>query len=158
MHYKRGTYLIERSPENIALARKQVIVREWEDGRVEIHAGGRALPYSLFDQNPVVSQGAVVENKRLGAVLSLIQVSQAKRDRKRMAAPVLTLRQKRRVVEKRETAGLETPLPLPPADEAKEDRLDSMLEYMKGFGEQQKERRRLYNAKAARRRLALAKP
>jgi hypothetical protein len=86
VHYKRGTYLIERSPENIALARKQVVVREWEDGRVEIHAGGRTLPYSLFDQNPVVSQGAVVENKRLGAVLSVIQVSQAKRDRKRMGA------------------------------------------------------------------------
>jgi len=33
-----------------------------------------------------------------------------------------------------------------------------MLEYIKGFDEQQKERRRLYNAKAARRRLDLAKP
>ncbi len=34
-------------------------------------------PYSIFDQNPCVSQGAIVENKRLGAVLSTIQVTQA---------------------------------------------------------------------------------
>ena len=27
------------------------------DGRVEIHAEGRTLPYSIFDQNPNVTQG-----------------------------------------------------------------------------------------------------
>jgi hypothetical protein len=61
VHFKRMTYLVERSPENIALARKRVVVHEWEDGSVEIHCEGRRLPYSVFDKNPVVSQGAVVE-------------------------------------------------------------------------------------------------
>ena len=69
------TYLVERSPETIALARKRVVVHEWEDGSVELHCEGRKLPYSVFDNNPVVSQGAVVENKRLGAVLSLLKLT-----------------------------------------------------------------------------------
>ncbi len=40
-----------------------MVVREWEDGSVEIHCQGRKLPYSVFDKNPVVSQGAVVEKR-----------------------------------------------------------------------------------------------
>jgi hypothetical protein len=92
VHYKRKTYLIDRTKENALLARKRVVVHEWEDGRVEIHCDGRQLPYSLFDKNPVVSQGAIVENKRLGAVLTVIQSTQAERDRARLAAHGLTRR------------------------------------------------------------------
>jgi len=46
-------------------------------GRVELHCEGRQLPYSLFDRDQVVSQGAIVENKRLAAVLTVIQGAQA---------------------------------------------------------------------------------
>ena len=31
---------------------------------------------SIFDQHPHVTQGAIVENKRLGAVLAVIQTAQ----------------------------------------------------------------------------------
>lgn len=87
VRFKRVTYLVERSPENLALARKRVLVHEWEDGRVELHCEGRRLPYSVFDNNPVVSQGAIIENKRLGAVLSVIRAAQA--DRERLASKKL---------------------------------------------------------------------
>jgi hypothetical protein len=45
---------------------------------------------------------AVVENKRLGAVLSVIQTSQLERDKVRLASKQLTLREKDRI----ETAGI----------------------------------------------------
>ena len=44
---------------------------------MEIHAGaGGALPYRRFDENPNVTQGAIVENKRLGVALATIQSAQ----------------------------------------------------------------------------------
>jgi len=58
---------------------------------------GRLLPYSIFDKNPIVSLGAIVENKRLGAVLAAIQASQAVRDQKRLASKKLSLREKERL-------------------------------------------------------------
>jgi hypothetical protein len=57
-----------------------------EDGRVEIHCAGRTLPFSIFDKNPHVAAGAIVENKRLGAVLAVIQAAQDERDRTRLAS------------------------------------------------------------------------
>jgi hypothetical protein len=48
---------VEPGPSTLPLGGKRVRVHEWEDGRVEIHAGGGALPYSRFDQNPNVTQG-----------------------------------------------------------------------------------------------------
>ena len=50
-----------------------VRVFQWDDGRVELRCEGRLLPASLFDKNRCVDQGAIVENKRLGAVLSVMQ-------------------------------------------------------------------------------------
>jgi hypothetical protein len=73
VHLKRITYLVEPGLETLRFAGKRVRVFEWEDGRVEIR--GQLLPYSLFDKNRCVDQGAVVENKHLGAVLSVIQAS-----------------------------------------------------------------------------------
>ena len=76
VHFKRVTYLVEPGPETLPLSGKRVQVREWEDGRVEIQCEGRTLPYSIFDKNPHVAAGAIVENKRLGTVLALIQATQ----------------------------------------------------------------------------------
>jgi hypothetical protein len=154
VHYKRVTYLIERSTENLALARKRVVVHEWEDGSVELHCQGRKLAYSVFDNDQLVGQGAIVENKRLGAVLSLIQVSQADRDRERLAKKGPTLREKARIVAKRAAAGFSVPtapptlVPVPSSD----GRLDAMLSYLKAFDEEQRSRRKLQNVKAALRR------
>ena len=98
VHFKRVTYLVEPGPETLPLGGKRVIVREWEDGRVEIQCAGRTLPYSIFDKNPHLAAGAIVENKRLGAVLAVIQAAQDERDRTRLASKKLTLRQKERIL------------------------------------------------------------
>jgi hypothetical protein len=97
VHFKRVTYLVEPGPDTLFLGRERVGVHEWDDGRVEIHAEGRPLPYSIFDQNPHVTQGAIVENKRLGAVLAVIQTAQTERDRVRLTSKKLTIRQKDRI-------------------------------------------------------------
>ena len=97
VHFKRVTYLVEPGPDTLPLAGKLVQVYESEDGTVELRCAGRVLPYTLFDKNPHVTQGAIVDNKRLGAVLAFIQQGQAERDRQRLASKKLTLRQKERL-------------------------------------------------------------
>jgi hypothetical protein len=102
VHFKRVTYLVEPGPETLPLGGKRVRVREWEDGRVEILCAGRTLPYSIFDKNPHVAAGAIVENKRLGAVLAVIQAAQDERDRTRLASKKLTIREKERILAARQ--------------------------------------------------------
>jgi hypothetical protein len=147
------TYLIEKSPQALAIAGRRVRIHEWEDGTVEIHCEGRQLPYSVSDNNPVVSQGAVVENKRLGAVLTLIQGAQAERDRARLAAKSLTNREKARIVETR-TAAAVTPRATPVPGLPAEGRLDAMLTYLEAKKAEQLSRRKRLNAMAAVRRAA----
>ena len=97
VHFKRATYLIEPGPETAALAGKRVRVHEWADGRVEIRAGGKVVPYSLFDDHPRITQATIVENKRLGAALAVIQAAQIERDRMRLDSKKLTVREKTRI-------------------------------------------------------------
>jgi len=97
VHWKRRAYLVSSTPDTLPLGGKVVRVHEWEDGCVELHCEGRVLPYSIFDKNPIVSQGAIVENKRLGAVLAAIQVQQVQRDHARLASRKLSLREKERL-------------------------------------------------------------
>lgn len=111
VHFKRLTYLIVPSPEALALAGRRVLLHESADGRVEIHCQGTLLPYSVLDKQPLVSPGEVVENKRLGAVLTLIQTGQQERDRRRLASKKLTLRQKDRIREARSKGGLADTIP-----------------------------------------------
>lgn len=97
VHFKRATYLIVPGPETTALAGKHVRVHEWADGRVEIRSGGKSLPYSLFDAHPRITQAAIVENKRLGAALAVIQKAQIDRDRMRLTSTKVTVREKERI-------------------------------------------------------------
>jgi len=101
VHFKRVSYMVTPSPVSIPLGGKRVRVSEYIDGRVEIRHGETLLPYSIFDKNPVVGRGAVIENKRLGAALSVIQSLQAERDADRLASRSLTLRQKDRLLDAR---------------------------------------------------------
>ena len=101
VHFRRLTYLIVPSPEALALAGRRVLVYESADGQVEIRCEGTLLPYSVFEKQPLVSPGEVVENKRPGAVLALIHAGQEERDQRRLASPKLTLRQKERLREAR---------------------------------------------------------
>ncbi len=115
VHFRRSAYLVTPGPNTLPLAGKAVQVFEWEDGRVELHHQGHQLPYSIFDKNPCVRQGAVVENKRLGAVLAVIQAAQVERDRARRASKRLSLRQKDRLRAARAKAGAPPLDPQPPA-------------------------------------------
>jgi len=51
----------------------------------------------FHDTNPHVRQGAIVENKRLAAVLSKIRDDQRERDSRRLASHRLSLRDKERI-------------------------------------------------------------
>ena len=97
-HYKRVIYLVEPGSEALALAGERCRVHEHEDGRVEFrHADTPLSCRVFFDKVPCVQQGAIVANKRLGAVLSKIRIDQQERDRQRLARRTLTLRQKNQI-------------------------------------------------------------
>jgi transposase len=113
LHYKRVLYLVEPGPDTLGLAGETCRVHEAADGGIEIFHAGRLLPSrALFDKNPHVSQGAIVANKRLGAVLAKIQADQQERDRERLGrSSKLTLRQKERIRAARDRADTMTTSP-----------------------------------------------
>jgi hypothetical protein len=69
----------------------------YADGRIELRHRGRSLPFHPFGEKRRVTQGDIVSNKRLGAVLEKIQADQRKRDEDFLANPKVTLREKRRI-------------------------------------------------------------
>ena len=152
VHFQRVSYLVEPGPETMPFAGKRVRVFQWEEGRVEIRCEGQLLPCSPFDKNRCVNQGAVVENKRLGAVLSVIQASQVERDRKRLTSKKVTLREKERIVAAHVAARPSTPS----ADSAVPDGLSEVSSFLERFEAEQKARQKAHNAGAALRRKALA--
>jgi len=85
-------YLLTDTIEARAQIGKNIDVLEYPDGRIELRANGVVLPYTIFfDKKPVVNQGAIVENKRLGHVLQIVQELQKKRDsRKGLGRPAHT--------------------------------------------------------------------
>ncbi len=104
-------YLVEPGPETLPLAGERCRVHEHEDGRIEVRHAGKPLPCRVFfDKDPCVQPGAIVANKRLGAVLSQIRAGQQERDRQRLAHPKLTLRQKDRIRAARKRADANAPL------------------------------------------------
>jgi hypothetical protein len=66
---------------------KYLDVFQYPDGRIEIRAGDRVLPYSIYDKLGAIDQGAIVENKRLGHVLQIVQQTQALRDSRAADVP-----------------------------------------------------------------------
>ena len=87
LHYDRKMYLLEDSPQTRRLIQKYIDVVQYPDGRIELHAAGRSLPYSLYEKLGQIDQGAIVSNKRLGQVLSVVQQVQSLRDDRRVAGP-----------------------------------------------------------------------
>jgi hypothetical protein len=106
VHYQRVAYLLSPGPSTLPLAGKTVRVHEWEDGHIELHHHGSPVPFSIFfDKNPYVRPAAVVEHKRLGAALAVLQAAQVERDRARLASKTLSLRQRDRIRQARSKAG-----------------------------------------------------
>jgi hypothetical protein len=77
LHYDRMMLMLDPTPLARGLARKKVEVVNYPDGRFAIRFNGTALPFRMFDKIQTVDAGAIVENKRLGAVLALVKEQQA---------------------------------------------------------------------------------
>jgi len=55
---------------------QRVEVVDFPDGRLEVRYKGRSMPYRTFDKLRRVTETAVLENKRLVGLLTLIRQSQ----------------------------------------------------------------------------------
>ncbi len=97
IRYRPGLYLIEPSPEASRLRGQRCRVHEHADGQLEFRDGGESFPFRAFEEQRRVTQGDIVSNKRLGAVLSKIQTDQRRRDEEYLANKKITLRQKQRI-------------------------------------------------------------
>jgi hypothetical protein len=98
LKYKRRLYLIEPSPEAQRIRGKRCRVYEHADGHLDLREGGEAFLFSAFEEKQRVTQGDIVSNKRLAAVLSKIQVDQRNRDKELLSQKKrVTLREKARV-------------------------------------------------------------
>lgn len=79
--YDKMLYLVEPTEENTRIAGEKIMVYDYPDGTLGFKYGYRMLTYQVFDKLAIVDQGAIVDNKRLGAVLKLAQAQQEERDR-----------------------------------------------------------------------------
>jgi hypothetical protein len=77
LHYDRMMLLLDPTPFARGLARKTVEVVNYPDGRFAVRFEGTSLPYRVFDKIQTVTQGMIVENKRLGAALTMVKEHQA---------------------------------------------------------------------------------
>ncbi|MEM5332216.1 ISNCY family transposase [Paraburkholderia sp. JHI2823] len=83
VQYDRVMYLLDDTPQNRKLVHRYIEVWEYPDGRIELRADTRVLPYREYDRLTEVDQGAVVEHKRLAHALEVAQALQAQRDDRR---------------------------------------------------------------------------
>src|SRR5271165_1652512 len=72
LQYDKVLFILEPNEVTRPLARQRVMVFDYPDGRFVIKHQGRELPYRIFDKVRQVDQAAIVENKRLGAVLAYV--------------------------------------------------------------------------------------
>ena len=99
VHYKGSTYLIQPTEEtrgNRSRKGKSTSSRTLLAASRSVTRSGW-LPYSGLDQQPLVPQGEIVENKRLRAVLGVIRASQDHREVRRLASTKIFLRVKERI-------------------------------------------------------------
>ena len=73
LHYDRMMLLLDPTPLARGLAGKKVEVVNYPDGRFAVQFNGMALDFKVFDKIQTVSPGAIVDNKRLSAVLEQIK-------------------------------------------------------------------------------------
>jgi len=76
LQYDNILFMIEPSEFAQAAIGRRVEVVDFPDGRLEVRYKGRSMPYRTFDKLRRVTETAVLENKRLGALLTLIRESQ----------------------------------------------------------------------------------
>jgi len=104
LSHQRILYVLADTVDHRRLRGHHVVVHEADDGTITIRHAGRVLPYRAQPKDTArITQGAVVEHKRLGAALQWIAAQQRQRDRERLASRHLTLRTKQKI---RTAAGL----------------------------------------------------
>ncbi len=74
--FERRRIVLEENDITRNLPGKYVDSYQFADGRLEFRWKGISLPYSAFDKDQRVTHAAIVENKRLGAVLEQIKQEQ----------------------------------------------------------------------------------
>jgi len=89
LQYDKILFILEPVEQAKAAIGKRVTVVDYPDGRLSILYKGIELAYRTFDKIQQVDQGAIVENKRLGAALTFIREEQLRREpqRRSMKAP-----------------------------------------------------------------------
>ena len=83
LQYDKILFILERVEQAKAAIGKLVTVVDYPDGRLSILYKGIELAYHTFDKIQQVDQGAIVENKRLGATLTFIREEQLRREPQR---------------------------------------------------------------------------
>lgn len=74
--YDRKRIMLKETDTSRGLVGKNVDTYAFIDGRFEVRWKGQSLPHSIFDMDQRVTHAAVVENKRLGAVLAHVKEAQ----------------------------------------------------------------------------------
>ena len=76
LQYDKVLFIVEPSEQAKTAIGKRVTVVDYPDGRLSIRYRGVELAYRTFDNIRQVDQGAIADNKRLGAVLAMIRDQQ----------------------------------------------------------------------------------
>jgi hypothetical protein len=77
LHYDRMMLLLDPTPLARGLVRKKVEVVNYPDGRFSVQFNGEPLGFKVFDKIRTVQPGAIVDIKRLSAVLEQVKAQQA---------------------------------------------------------------------------------
>jgi hypothetical protein len=106
------------TPANRRLIGKYIEIFQYPDGRIRIRVGGEALPYpySIYDKLGAVDQGAIVDNKRLGHVLQIVQQVHSERDARAVHVPSTAHRADGRIVPRHKLVGSKRQRELAPDD------------------------------------------
>ncbi len=80
LEYDKILYLLNPTEENTRIAGKKIDVFDYPDGTLAFKYARRTLTHQAFDKLACVDQGAIVDKKRLGAVLKLAQIHQDERE------------------------------------------------------------------------------
>ena len=87
LQYDKVMFILQPSEQAKAAIGKRVTVFDYPDGRLSIRHNGVELAYRTFDKMRQVDQGAIADNKHLGAVLAIIRDEQLRRGPKRRSGP-----------------------------------------------------------------------
>jgi hypothetical protein len=87
LQYDTVVFIVEPSEPAKAAIGKYVTVFDYPDGRLSIRHNGVELAYRTFDKVRQVDQGAIADNKQLGAVLAMIRDKQLHRGTKQRSGP-----------------------------------------------------------------------